>query len=180
MNHLKAEIEGLLFVVGDEGISETSIAETLGIALADVQQTIFDLENFYRSQQSAFTIIRVAGVLKLSTISEIYPVLTRYMSLKSTRSLSQSALETLAIIAYKQPITRSEIETLRGVSSELMLKKLQAMDLISVEGRAETPGRPLKPATEEIPTSCPLFLGIITFNAASKAYITPKRLTCTI
>ena len=143
MNHLKAEIEGLLFVVGDEGISETSIAETLGIALADVQQTIFDLENFYRSQQSAFTIIRVAGVLKLSTISEIYPVLTRYMSLKSTRSLSQSALETLAIIAYKQPITRSEIETLRGVSSELMLKKLQAMDLISVEGRAETPGRPL-------------------------------------
>lgn len=143
MSQLKTQIEGLLFIVGEEGISDESIAETLAVSLFDVQQTISELQKHYQQHQSALMILQVAGVYKLTTISDLYPVLTRYLSLKSTRSLSQSALETLAIIAYKQPITRTEIENLRGVSSELMLKKLQAMDLITVYGRADTPGRPI-------------------------------------
>jgi segregation and condensation protein B len=65
------------------------------------------------------------------------------LSIQKTRQLSQSALETLAIIAYKQPITRVEIEEIRGVGCDIMLRKLQALDLIREFGRSEAPGRPI-------------------------------------
>jgi len=143
MNKLATQIEGLIFIAGDEGITLSQLSEATSQDVLVIEQTLEGLNKHYIEHQHALMIHRTLDVVKFVTIDEIYPTLSFYLQLKSTRQLSQSALETLAIIAYKQPITRSQIEEIRGVNCDLMVRKLQSLDLIVEAGRETTPGRPI-------------------------------------
>ncbi|NLA78521.1 MAG: SMC-Scp complex subunit ScpB [Erysipelothrix sp.] len=142
MVNLQKQVEGLIFIAGDEGITLKTIAQVIQQDVMIVQQLIENLNANYEDQNHAFFILQTGEHVKLVTVEAIYPTLAFYLQIKSTRQLSQSALETLAIIAYKQPITRSQIEEIRGVNCDLMIRKLISMDLIVEAGRETTPGRP--------------------------------------
>jgi len=109
----------------------------------DVQKTVEELNSFYAANNSAVHIVKIANGFLHATKPE-YAKYVGYLSTeKSKRRLSQAALETLSIIAYKQPITKPELESIRGVNSDYMLTALLEKQLISITGRAETVGRPL-------------------------------------
>ena len=102
--------------------------------------------------------VNYGGVYKFLSKKSVYPYATKLFETAKSSSLSQSALETLAIIAYKQPVTRVEIEELRGVGSDMMLRKLLSRNLIKEAGRSEAPGRPiLYEVTDEFMDSFKLY-----------------------
>lgn len=140
---LRALIEGILFVFGEEGVSLMQLSEALAIEPTHIQSILREMQLNYSSEDYGFELIIIQEHYKLISKAAVHDSVQRILSLAKTRQLSQSALETLAIIAYRQPITRTDIEEIRGVGCELMLKKLQAMDLINESGRAELPGRPI-------------------------------------
>nr|WP_026676908.1 SMC-Scp complex subunit ScpB [Fictibacillus gelatini] len=137
----KAIIEGLLFVSGEEGIDRKQIADVLEIDIHIVDDLLSELKEEYESKKRGFKIIEVAGVFQFVTKPEHARFYERLVSTPQHATLSQAALETLAIIAYKQPITRTEIEEVRGVKTEKPLSTLSAKGLIKEVGRAEGTGR---------------------------------------
>ncbi len=143
MSKLSTQIEGLIFIAGDEGITLQQLSEATSQDILVIEETLETLSKHYDEHDHALMLHRTIDTIKFVTIHEIYPTLSFYLQLKSTRQLSQSALETLAIVAYKQPITRSQIEEIRGVNCDLMVRKLQSLDLIVETGRETTPGRPI-------------------------------------
>lgn len=143
-------IEALIFS-SDEPISENEIiraikgidGEDTEITSEDLSETIESLNNSYEENGRSFKIKKIANGYIFAT-TEIFAKYVGYLSSeKSKRRLSQAALETLAIIAYKQPITKSELEQIRGVNSDYILTTLLEKNLITITGRAETIGRPL-------------------------------------
>lgn len=140
---LRALIEGILFVFGEEGVSLDQLSEALAIEENHIQSILKEMQDNYLSDDYGFELIIIQDRYKLISKAAVHDSVQRILSLAKSKQLSQSALETLAIIAYRQPITRVSIEEIRGVGCELMLKKLQAMDLIAEAGRAELPGRPI-------------------------------------
>jgi segregation and condensation protein B len=143
MTDLTVIIEGLLFIVGEEGLSIDQLAKTLLCSEEDVTKAVDELSVFYKGYNRGIQCVNYGGQIKLLSAPFIHPYAHQMLSIQKTRQLSQSALETLAIIAYKQPITRVEIEEIRGVGCDIMLRKLQAMDLICDKGRSDAPGRPI-------------------------------------
>ncbi len=144
MNNQKAIIEGLLFLSGDEGLSLEQIQGTLNqenkaSILADIEL----LEKEFASQTKGIELVEYASRYKFVTKEFVYPYGEKLFASEKPVNLSQPALETLAIIAYRQPITRVEIEDIRGVGCEVMLKKLQARGLIEANERLDTVGKPL-------------------------------------
>lgn len=140
-----AVLEGLLFLAGDEGIELKTIKKVLNIS-TDQARTLVELykSKLDQDETRGLTIRKIENSYKFTTKpihKEYYALLVEVND--SQVKLSQAAVETLAIIAYKQPITRIEIEDIRGVSSESMLRKLIAKDLIEEVGRSETPGKPV-------------------------------------
>ena len=113
------------------------------ITPADVDSCIDELNSFYDESGLPFHIIRISNGFLFATRSEYAKYVGYLSSEKSKRRLSQAALETLAIIAYKQPITKPELEQIRGVNSDYILNTLLEKNLIAITGRAETIGRPL-------------------------------------
>ncbi|MBS5002972.1 SMC-Scp complex subunit ScpB, partial [Holdemania filiformis] len=97
----------------------------------------------YAEDQRGIEVVDYGGVFKFVSKALIHPYAQKLFANAKNTALSQSALETLAIIAYKQPITRVEIEEIRGVGCDMMLRKLQARGLIREAGRSEAPGRPI-------------------------------------
>ncbi len=140
---LRALIEGILFVFGEEGVSLDQLSEALAIEPSHIQSILKEMQDNYLSDDYGFELVIIQERYKLISKAAVHDSVQRILSLAKSKQLSQSALETLAIIAYRQPITRTSIEEIRGVGCELMLKKLQAMDLIDEAGRAELPGRPI-------------------------------------
>ncbi|QSB50202.1 SMC-Scp complex subunit ScpB [Parageobacillus toebii] len=143
MNEYKAIVEGLLFAAGDEGLSLQQIAAVLEIEEEQAQAIIHMLKEEYEQQKRGIQLIELAGVFQLATKKEHAPYLKKLVESPSSTSLSQAALETLAIIAYRQPITRAEIEEIRGVKSDKPIQTLIAKALIKEVGRAEGTGRPI-------------------------------------
>jgi segregation and condensation protein B len=143
MNEYKAIVEGLLFAAGDEGLSLQQIAAVLEIEEEQAQAIIHMLKEEYEQQKRGIQLIELAGVFQLATKKEHAPYLKKLVESPSSASLSQAALETLAIIAYRQPITRAEIEEIRGVKSDKPIQTLIAKALIKEVGRAEGTGRPI-------------------------------------
>lgn len=141
--NLLAILEGLLFVVGDEGISLETCANILELPAEEVEKSLDELTKKYLSVEYGIEVVRYAGVYKFVSKALVHPYAERLFSLNKVKVLSASALETLAIVAYKQPITRVEIEEIRGVGCDMMLRKLQARDLIQEAGRSDAPGRPI-------------------------------------
>ncbi len=137
----KAVIEGLIFVSGEEGIEKKQIADVLQISMDAAEELLDELVKDYKSDTRGMEIIEIAGSFQFVTKREHAGYYERLVSAPSHSSLSQAALETLAIIAYKQPITRAEIEEVRGVKTEKPLQTLSSKGLIKETGRAEGTGR---------------------------------------
>ena len=146
----EAIVEGLLYVVGEEGLKIESIASIMDISFEDVRALLTNIESKYRFDQFGIELVNYGGSYRFVTKKAIYPYVQKLLHNEKSASLSSAALETLAIIAYKQPITRVEIEELRGVGCDMMLRKLQARELIKEAGRSDAPGKPiLYEVTEE-------------------------------
>lgn len=137
----KGIVESLLFAAGDEGLSLKQIALVLEVDEIQAESIIKELMEDYSSSVRGITIVELAGTFQLATKKENSDYLKRLVVSPSSSGLSQAALETLAIIAYKQPITRAEIEEIRGVKTERPLQTLSAKALIKEVGRAEGTGR---------------------------------------
>ncbi|MDR6998604.1 SMC-Scp complex subunit ScpB [Neobacillus niacini] len=135
-------LESLLFAAGDEGLTLKQIAEVLEVDELKASEIIEELIREYeRNKQRGVTIVQLAGTFQLATKKENAVYLKKLVDSPNTSTLSQAALETLAIIAYKQPITRAEIEEIRGVKTERPLHTLVSKVLIKEVGRAEGTGR---------------------------------------
>lgn len=149
-------IEALIFA-SDDPISDKDIikaikeidGEETEITPEDVEQVVEELNGYYNGEDKSFNICKIANGYTFSTKTEYAKYVGFLSSEKSKRRLSQSALETLAIIAYKQPITKPEIESIRGVNCDYMINTLLEKNLITIKGRAETPGRPLLYSTTD-------------------------------
>ncbi|RCK76677.1 MAG: Segregation and condensation protein B [Ignavibacteriae bacterium] len=145
-------IEALIFA-SDEPLSLKDIVDILKMSEEphlrirmsedEVLTIIRELNKEYVDTKRAFRIIQTAGGFQFATLPDYAVWLGLMAKEKSKRKLSQSALETLAVIAYKQPVTKPEIEAIRGVNVDYMLNALLERDLITIVGRAATPGRPL-------------------------------------
>jgi segregation and condensation protein B len=142
-NEWKSIIEGLLFASGDEGLDIREIADVLDLDWRVVEELIDDMREIYAAENRGFRIAKVAGSYQLTTNPEHAPYFAKLAQAPTRGSLSQAALETLAIVAYRQPITRIEIDEIRGVKSDRALHTLVAKELIHEAGRAEAVGRPI-------------------------------------
>jgi segregation and condensation protein B len=140
---MKSVIEGLLFASGDEGLDAKQLAEVLEMDPLLASDLVLELRDELKRAGRGIQIVEVAGAFQLTTLAEHAPYFERLAYSPSRSSLSQAALETLSIIAYKQPITRVEIEEIRGVKSDRALHTLVSKDLIEETGRAEAVGRPI-------------------------------------
>lgn len=138
-----AIIEGLLFVSGDEGIYPEQIANVLEMDIKDVISIIEEMQREFESVQRGLQIVQYAKVYRLATKKEHVSYYQKLMDTPTAASLSQAALETLAIVAYRQPITRAEMEEIRGVKADRALQTLVSHLLIKEVSRAEGPGRPI-------------------------------------
>ncbi|NUM55631.1 MAG: SMC-Scp complex subunit ScpB [Candidatus Hydrogenedentes bacterium] len=143
-------IHALLFV-SDRPVSAERIAEALGDVDKEVVVNLLDeIREELRESESAYQLREIAGGYQLVTNPKFAPYIRRMLQIKKSNKLSKTALETLAIIAYKQPVTRAEVESVRGVSVAYAFDTLQEKRLIKVVGVAEVPGRPkLYRTTEE-------------------------------
>ncbi len=148
MEQLTTFIEALLFV-SDSPLSISDLKKSLvhftsdpieeGQILAAIEQ----LEARYRRNNSALSIAKIGGGFQLLTHESLAEPLKKVLASRQQKPLSRSLLETLAIVAYRQPITRAEIEQIRGVDCSYALQRLLDMGLITIQGRAELPGNPL-------------------------------------
>ncbi|MGM9985991.1 MAG: SMC-Scp complex subunit ScpB [Bacillaceae bacterium] len=136
-------LEGLLFVAGDEGLHAKQISEVMEISLQEVSELIQQLKEQLKNEDRGFIIFEFANIYQLATKKEHAHYYKKLVETPSQSSLSQAALETLAIVAYKQPITRGEIEEIRGVKTDKALQTLLSKLLIKEVGRAEGTGRPI-------------------------------------
>lgn len=137
-----SELEAILFVVGDEGIGLEELSYLLNTKTAQTYEMIQILQKrYYEDSDSALHILEVGNHFVLTTKKEFAPLLKKYAQSPLSNNLSQAALETLAIIAYKQPLTRMEVDEIRGVQSSGSVQKLVARQLIEEKGRVEGPGR---------------------------------------
>lgn len=146
MNRL-AVLEGLLFIVGDEGLTLKQICDIMELSLEEGKDLILDLKKNYEDENRGIKINILGDRFKLSTKKEHRSYYQKLVESPDNNSLSQAALETLAIVAYNEPLTRVEIDEIRGVNSREMLRKLVAKGLVKEEGRSDLPGRPILYAT---------------------------------
>ena len=135
-------LEGLLFVVGDEGITLDSICKIMEITETEAKDLLKKLKEKYESEESGIRISFLGDAFKLTTKPEHKEFYKKLVNDPANNTLSASALETLAIIAYNGPLTRVEIDELRGVDSSYIVRKLLAQDLIKISGKSDLPGRP--------------------------------------
>lgn len=138
----KKIIEVLLFAAG-ESLSLDKISKILGLTPAVVRNLILELKKEYWEQEKGLDIIELANGYEMCTRHEYSNWIERLKKQRKENKLSPSALETLAIIAYKQPITRIEIDNIRGVNSIGVLQTLLDKKLIKLIGRKDVPGKPL-------------------------------------
>lgn len=140
--NLKAVLEGLLFIVGDEGLTIDRIQDILQTSEEETKRILKELVVDYSDENRGIKLDILGNRFKLTTKKEHKEYYQKLCELENEEGLSQSALETLAIIAYNQPITRSEIDQARGVSSSHILRRLLLKDLIKVTGKSDLPGKP--------------------------------------
>ena len=135
-------LEGLLFVVGDDGLTLKQISELLEENIDTCKEILLSLKQAYEADNRGIRISYLGDAFKLTTKKEHKDYYQKLIVNPTTNTLSQAALETLAIIAYNQPITRIEIDELRGVNNTWLLRKLVAKGLIKEVGKSTMPGRP--------------------------------------
>lgn len=139
----KAVLEGLLFVVGEDGLTMEQIEEVLDITEEEAKEVLLELKKDYEEECRGLRIDYLGNRIKLTTKFEHREYYQKLIENPETNFLSQAALETLAIIAYNAPITRVQVDTIRGVGSTQIIRKLVAKGFIKEAGRSELPGRPI-------------------------------------
>lgn len=140
--NLMGVLEGILFVVGDEGITLEHICEIMQINKEEAKKVLKDLKASYESDNRGIRISYLGNAFKLTTKQEHKEYYEKLVENADSSFLSASALEVLAIVAYNQPITRVEIDEMRGISSSHMIRKLVAKGLLKEAGKSTMPGRP--------------------------------------
>ena len=141
--HMLAILEGLLFLCGDDGLSIEQAAASMDASEEYVAELFDDLQKYYLQESRGIEIARFGEKYRFLSKAFIHEAAKKLFQTSTEAKLSNAALETLAIIAYKQPITRVEIEEIRGVGADVMLRKLVARGLIQEDGRSEAAGRPI-------------------------------------
>lgn len=136
-------VEGLLYVQGDLGITIGQIKDILEIDEEKAKEVVLNLKNYYDENKRGLRINFLGNTIKLTTREEHREYYQKLLEEPSTNSLSQSALETLAIIAYNEPITRGEVDSFRGVDSSYVMRRLLAKGLIKEFGKSDLPGKPI-------------------------------------
>lgn len=150
MMEITGQIEALLFVAGDEGISLDELASLIDEPTAAIFQGIENLKGqLFENPQSALHILEVGNHFILTTKKDYAELIKKYAQSPLSNTLSQSALEVLSIIAYKQPITRMEVDEIRGVQSSSAVQKLVARQLIEEKSRVDGPGRAILYGTSD-------------------------------
>ena len=142
MNKL-AILEGLLFVVGDDGLTLNQMMDILEVNDEEAKDLLSQLKEKYEQETSGIRISFLGNTFKLTTKKEHREYYQKLIENEDSNVLSQAALETLAIVAYNQPITRLDINEIRGVDSAQMVRKLVAKGLLKEVGRSEGLGRPI-------------------------------------
>ena len=135
-------LEGILFVMGDEGVSLESLSEIMSLEPEQVKELLSELKKRYENADRGLRISYLGNAFKLTTKEEHKEYYKKLVINPGTNHLSQAALETLAIIAYNQPMTASEVSELRGVDTRGLIRKLVAKGLIKEAGKSDMPGRP--------------------------------------
>lgn len=135
-------LEGILFVVGDEGITLKNLCEIMDIPLDEAKSLLLELKNSYEQDDRGIRISYLGDAFKLTTKEEHKEYYQKLIDNPEQNTLTPSSLEVLAIIAYNQPITRVEIDEMRGVSSSHIIRKLVAKGLVKESGKSKLPGRP--------------------------------------
>lgn len=141
-NKLLSQIEALLFVAGDEGMTVKQLAQYIEVDTMDIEAGLSELQSQYNEEQvRGITLKQLAGMYQLTTKPEMADTLKKLIENPTNQVLTAASLEVLAIIAYKQPITRAEVEDIRGVKSERPIATLVSRALVQEVGRAEGTGR---------------------------------------
>ncbi len=148
MDQLAQQIESLIFCAdGPLPLEEISacLEEAFGMKFLDEEllNTIRQLRERYSDDTFSFELVEIAGGYQFLTKGAYHPIVGAYLRQTMRRRLSGSALETLAIVAYKQPVSKSDLEKIRGVNCDYALQKLLEKELVSIMGRSDGPGRPL-------------------------------------
>jgi segregation and condensation protein B len=141
-NDLFGKVEALLFVSSGL-ISAGQIAKSLDVSDSDVEKALKSLDEHYKAHGHGIRLMRMKSRVQLTTAPEMSKTIETFLGLEASSTLSTAALEALAIIAYKQPLTRPEVDVIRGVNSDGVMRTLLSKGLIEELGRAETPGRPI-------------------------------------
>lgn len=148
MELLKQHIEAIIFT-SEQPTTIKDIQECLVTTYGwemlkeEIEEEIAVIVEKYKDDNFSFELVEIAGGWHFMTKKDFYPTVATYLHQKSRKRLSGSAMETLAIIAYKQPITKTEVEHIRGVNCDHTVQKLLEKELITIAGRAEGPGKPL-------------------------------------
>ena len=137
---LSVKLEAMLFVAA-EPVATSQLAEALDVSSSVVERGLNELDASLSSR--GLRLQRHAGRVQLTTAPQLAELIERFLGLEMTSHLSRAALETLAIIAYQQPVTRPQIDAIRGVNSDSMMKSLLQKGLILESGRTDGPGRPI-------------------------------------
>ena len=135
-------VEAVLFA-SDESLPAARLADITGIPAKQIREHIKNLNDKYQANNNAFRIEEIAGGFQMLTLSCYNPWLKKLLRVRSDGKLSPAALETLAIIAYKQPVIRADIEAIRGVQVGEIIRNLMYKGLVKIVGRAEVLGRPM-------------------------------------
>ncbi len=137
---LAAKIEAMLFVSA-EPVPVAQLAQALDVTPSVIERGLKELDDSFLTR--GLRLQRNAGRVQLTTAPELASIVEHFLGLEATTHLSRAALETLAIIAYQQPVTRPQVDSIRGVNSDGMMKSLLSKGLVQESGRTDGPGRPI-------------------------------------
>lgn len=144
----KAVIEAILFTMG-ESVEIARLAEVLELGKKETKELIEEMKQFYREDDRGIELIELEDAVQLCTKNAMYEYLIKIAKTPRKYTLSDTMLETLSIIAYKQPVTKLDIERIRGVSCDFAVNRLVEYNLVQEVGRLDAPGRPMLFGTTE-------------------------------
>jgi segregation and condensation protein B len=154
MNTLQQHIEVLIFA-SEKGITKDELISCLKSLMGweltydEVENAVSDLKERFASETFSFELCEIAGGYQFLSKKEYHPVIQALLQYRAQKKLSSAALETLSIIAYRQPVIKSEIEHIRGVNCDYSIQKLLEKELITIAGKSDLPGKPVLYATSE-------------------------------
>ncbi len=147
MDNKVGVLEGLLFVVGDDGLTFDQISDALDVDIDSAKELVLELKHEYESERHGIQIAMLGDKIKLTTKKEHKDYYKKLVENEESNTLSNQALETLAIVAYNEPVTHQKIEEIRGVNSREMIRRLLAKGLLKEVGKSDEVGRPTLYAT---------------------------------